>query len=1424
MDITIVLALIAIAITYMLRRYCRNSAKRISKPTNLRVSDVGFDSIHLEWTRPMQGGDDVTSYKILCQSEKDQWESKWTSTEERVTANGLKPNTRYFFKVCPESDRKHGEESDVTDPVKTKSNIPGKPRDKPTVSHVTYDSVLIAWHEPDYGADLIKRYIVSHRPTNGEWKSVIVEGNRCSVSIDELESETKYFFKVCCEGEFGTGPESDLSSQIETQERLSKKFKTQSKKVSSEGDLPEIYALPLNFVMKIEDGKNIAKCSIGDPPPQSFNEKVLMLVGATGAGKTTLLNGIANYVLGVRLEDDFRFKVDVTNTTVSEAHSQTSWITAYTFYPMQGSPLPFPLTVIDTPGFGDTRGITRDKEIVDQLRHFFSTEGEHGIDQLNGVGVVIQSTLPRLTPTQQYIFDSIQNVFGTDIASKMFLMVTFCDGQNPPVISAVKEAEIPYGKLFKFNNSSLYAKPATEGFSKLFWNLGTESFSVFFNELARIDPTSLQLSKYVLHERHRLESLLEGLQENISDGLDKFNVISKEEEILKWQEREKEINENYTYEVTVKKHEFCRLSSDLKALNCRKCFATCHYPCDREEDDQINCVTMNERGSSNATCNICQCSWEDHVIQQYRYRTYKAKETRTIRELKARYESASNRIQKAKDVINRLEEDLSKMQQDIVNKIKQARECKQRLSEIALKPGKLTEVDYINLLILTEEKEKKDGYLERIETLRKVKKAAEIFVQLDEKSSQVNKESTSGWWSSFHKKEQQIPELEVESEPVDRQDEARDTTDSTETPPEVPGKVRSQPAAVYVTQNNIVLTWNEPVCGADLVKRYYISYQDKNGESRKVTVEGISRVASIDGLEPDTWYTFKVVPEGKFGTGPESDPSYAIRTNKLLSKHFVEHSVLVSSSEDQPHIYALPLKSVINQTGNGKNAAKYVIGDPPPQSFNEKVLMLVGATGAGKTTLLNGIANYILGVHLEDNFRFKVDTDDATVSEVHSQTSCITAYTFYPMQGSPLPYPLTVIDSPGFGDTRGITRDEEIVGQIHTFFSTAEEYGIDHLDGVGIVLQAPITRLTPTQQYIFDSILSIFGKDISSKIILMTTFSDTEHPPVLSAVEAANIPYQSIFKFNNSSLFTKPTSTGFNKLFWSLGMESFSALFTEFGQSEPVSLCLTKEVLMERQHLEALLQGLQDKIATGLDKVNELSIEENILKEHEMEMQANKNFTYEINTTKRKSVRLHSDGKALNCRKCFLTCYYPCDKEEGEQFDCVVMNERGSSNATCNVCSSKCSWSDHIVQRFRYEPCAEMELRTTASLKERYEIAKGKYDETKEIIKRLEEDLSKMQQDAMKMIRKARECKQRLNEIALKPGKLTEIDYIDLLIVTEESEKKYGYLERIKVLEELKKAAMLLNTSLAQLSARESEDTVEWWTKFRAESIVRPQN
>ncbi|KAF3857737.1 hypothetical protein F7725_010938 [Dissostichus mawsoni] len=138
--------------------------------------------------------------------------------------------------------------------------------------------------------------------------------------------------------------------------------------------------------------------------------------------------------------------------------------------------------------------------------------------------------------------------------------------------------------------------------------------------------------------------------------------------------------------------------------------------------------------------------------------------------------------------------------------------------------------------------------------------------------------------------------------------------------------------------------------------------------------------------------------------------------------------------------------------------------------------MVLGATGAGKTTLINGMINYILGVEWEDAYRFKLVDEDQSKTQAESQTSEVTVYKINHQEGFKIPYSLTIVDTPGFGDTRGIKRDKQITEQLRNLFSAKRS--VSEIDAVCFVAQASLARLTPTQQYVFDSVLSIFGKDV----------------------------------------------------------------------------------------------------------------------------------------------------------------------------------------------------------------------------------------------------------------------------------------------------------------------------------------------------------
>ena len=92
-------------------------------------------------------------------------------------------------------------------------------------------------------------------------------------------------------------------------------------------------------------------------------------MGATGSGKTTWINAMINYVLGVEWDDPFRFVLIEENLRGgSQAHSQTQDVNVYDIHHQRGFRVPFSLTIVDTPGFGD---IARDEEIQSAIEKLF---------------------------------------------------------------------------------------------------------------------------------------------------------------------------------------------------------------------------------------------------------------------------------------------------------------------------------------------------------------------------------------------------------------------------------------------------------------------------------------------------------------------------------------------------------------------------------------------------------------------------------------------------------------------------------------------------------------------------------------------------------------------------------------------------------------------------------------------------------------------------------------------------------------------------------------------------------------------------------------------------------------------------------------------------------------------------------------------
>ena len=534
----------------------------VSQPGKPFATKVTHDSVTLMWEKPNQGAQNLKHYQVIYYSTDDSDNiASRTAKAEKITLLKLDPESAYIFRVKAETVAGSISESEISDPIKTLLSSPGKPY----ATNITYNGFDVNWQRPSYGP--ILHYNVSYQATNDPsdiWYIKKTVGDMTCFPFP-ADKGNFYVFKVAAVTSAGVSSDSELSDPIETKaEPWSVKIYRSLQPIPSSN--PPTYLLPTHCVMqkngifKVHIGANSQDKAKGGVHTScschahtaGVPHKVLMLVGATGAGKTTLINGMANYILGVQWDDDFRFKLIDEPNSQDQTVSQTTCITAYTFYKEKDSSLPYTLTVIDTPGFGDTRGLMRDKYIVTQIKELFSISGAEGIDQLHGIGFVTQAPLARLTPTQRYVFDAILSIFGKDVADNIFLMLTFSDGMRPIAVDALRAAEVPYKAFFKFNNSALFASIKSE-FDRMFWEMGTKSFDEFFQQFSNAQAQSLQLSREVIQEREILEVIIQGLQPQIQFGLSKIDELRQEREMLKIYEVDILTNKDFTYRIEVTK-------------------------------------------------------------------------------------------------------------------------------------------------------------------------------------------------------------------------------------------------------------------------------------------------------------------------------------------------------------------------------------------------------------------------------------------------------------------------------------------------------------------------------------------------------------------------------------------------------------------------------------------------------------------------------------------------------------------------------------------------------------------------------------------------------------------------------------------------------------------------------------------------------
>ena len=259
---------------------------------------------------------------------------------------------------------------------------------------------------------------------------------------------------------------------------------------------------------------------------------IVLFAGKTGAGKTTAINAFFNIIKGVKLKDNFRFiLIEEIKKPKGQAESQTDGVHLYYLKDYNNEPL----IIIDSQGYGDTRGHEKDLEINQAFEYVFS----HIIDHINTICFLANSTQNRIDISTKYIYSCVTALFAEDVNDNFIILATHAnkDSMKKPAFVETIVEDADFLKINeKMNQKWWYAfdsKLILDNDSDKITKYSYKQLTEFYEEAVKKSfPKSIKNCALVLSKRNSLRKEVNKLNREFKELMIKQKNLNSQNELI----------------------------------------------------------------------------------------------------------------------------------------------------------------------------------------------------------------------------------------------------------------------------------------------------------------------------------------------------------------------------------------------------------------------------------------------------------------------------------------------------------------------------------------------------------------------------------------------------------------------------------------------------------------------------------------------------------------------------------------------------------------------------------------------------------------------------------------------------------------------------------------------------------------------------